>query len=132
MKKLGARSIEDIRLDRVKVYAVATVDAAIGPLISETAIKLMDDGDTYARRHILRAFGKSETWKLRSPQTWWQHLKHDLRRRWPRLFGWLRVRYEEVMFDSGWVEPELSARLQAAKHVVIPYVCPPALRTFRA
>jgi hypothetical protein len=121
---------EEIRLECVRVYSQTTIDAEMLQFIkTQEGMRMLEYEDAVARRHILTCFGKKETWRFKAPSTWWQHLKLALRARWPRLFRRLSVRYSETTFDSGWVVPELSAKV-ASKYLVIPYVTKPAHNIF--
>lgn len=121
---------EEIVLDRVRTYRVYTIDADVvlerlGKNIKTSEMMLMMEEDAYQKRYLLDQFGKTEAWEVKTPATWWQHLKLALRTKWPRLFKRLKVRQIGVRFDSGWVCPELRAKV-AAKHFVVPYVIGPA------
>jgi hypothetical protein len=87
------------------------------------AWQLLEYEDAYAKRHILRCFGKGSRIRLECPETWWQHLKLALRRRWPRLFGRLRVHMTAVEHETGAVIANLPAPIRADR-VVIPYLMP--------
>ncbi len=124
------KNYEEIMLDRVRLYSQTTIDAELLPLIkTEEGMRLLEYEDAVARRHILSGFGKHEEWQFKAPATWWEHLKMTLRRRWPRLFVKLKVRYDVTRFDSGWVCPELRAKV-GVNRLVIPYVTKPDHYTF--
>jgi len=123
--------IKTVTLDRVTVYTQQVVEAELMHHISaDERMKLLEYEDAYARRHILRMFGKTVRTECRSPATWWQHLKLALRTRWPRLFRRLRVEYHVEGFDSGAVVTGLQHQI-GARHMVIPYALPVEWRTER-
>ena len=120
------RPIETITLDRVRLYAESYVDVEIAKLIEVSnphAMQRLAHEDMCARRHILSAFGKTETFEFRCPETWWQHVKLAARERWPRLFKRIVVRYRVARVDSGAVALGLP-KPTASRYTFIPYVMP--------
>lgn len=79
-----SKSIQRVELERVTVYSETRIDAEIGHLIraqDPAAMQMLAYGDEYARRHILRTFGRRATFEFRAPASWWQHFKLALRTR---------------------------------------------------
>jgi len=116
--------IQTLILDCVQVTNQTKVDATLMSHIkTEDRMQLLAYEDSYARRTILRAFGKSARLEMSCPATWWQHVKHALKERWPRLFRWLRPQYRQEYAETGAVVAGLEPI--AASHMVIPYVIAP-------
>lgn len=88
-------------------------------------MQLLEHEDMYARRHILRCFGKSARLRMECPTTWWDHLKQTLRRKWPRAFHRLQARVTVVEQETGAVLADIPYEIRA-NHWVIPYVMEPA------
>lgn len=115
-----------VTLDPVRLYHQTVIDAHLMHRIKlqEMAMRPLEDADAYARRHLLRCFGRSGRAELSCPATWWEHLKATLQRRWPRLFGRLRVSWRHERVETGAVVADLEP-LAAAGRMVIPYMLPP-------
>lgn len=113
--------VERITLDRIDLVHEQT--------ISELALKQAQvevERDVMCRdlvvRGLLRGLGRKETIEMSCPETWWQHLKQALRRRWPRLFGWLTARVVTKRVDVGAIVAELEAAFPSK--TIVPYSVP--------
>jgi hypothetical protein len=119
----------EILLDRVQVYATERIECELEQLYSRKEPRISEGFDGVEVRHMIRGWGKTSRITLRCPATWWQHLRLALRERWPRLFGRLAVRFDEVIAENGAIVTGLTRKLGGA-HLVIPYAVPVARRPF--
>lgn len=119
--------LKTVTLDQISVVAQSTVDAQMLKHCSASErMQLLANEDAYARRQILRCFGRTAKITMECPATWWQHLKLALRSAWPRIFGRLRVRQRRLELETGAVIADLPNQVRA-RYAVIPYVSPEAL-----
>lgn len=130
-------AMQTVMLDRVTVIHQTIVDAEIGGMLKsqnptrrDMALRLLEEEDAYARRLVLRAFGKTETYEIKTPRTWWQHIKLALRTRWPRLFRRLEVDWLVQRIDTGAVVAGLPKDL-GADRFAIPYTLGPQIPLVR-
>lgn len=122
---MGSLAVSEVRLDRVEVQSHQEVtDLAMEHIRFDEQRDIMSRSTRVSA--ILRAFGKTERIELSAPETWWQHLKHALRAKWPRLFRWLRIRMVKRSVDAGAIVAGLHAPL-GARHAIVPYLLPSKL-----
>lgn len=119
----------EVVLDRVQVYAAERIEGALAEIYSRTPPRISESFDGVEVRHMIRGWGKTSRITLRCPATWWQHLRLALRERWPRLFGRLAVRFDEVIAENGAIVTGLRSKIGGA-HLVIPYAGPVVCRPF--
>lgn len=136
----------DLVLERVTLYTTERIDAlAIDAaraaddryLLDRLELKgprICQDEDAVEFRRVFRGFGKKSRQTMRCPSTWWQHLKLALRTRWPRIFGRMAVRFDEVALETGVLIAGLPDTLKEQRRMgskyIIPYTVDPASRTF--
>lgn len=116
--------IKEIQLERVTIYTTERINSYLEPRIKRSELRLCEDQDAYEFRRIFRGFGKIDRKTITCPSTWWQHLKLALRRKWPRLFGRLAVRMDEVIVEAGAVVNGLNEKI-GGRYYVIPYTMDP-------
>src|ERR1051325_2712045 len=112
-----------VRLDAVR-FTTLEIVSMVRPMYSEDPEPLRaPHADELHIRHMIHAWGRTCREELRCPSTWWQHLKHTLRKRWPRLFWRLTVRYDVSIAENGAIVSDLD-RTIGAQHRIIPYRMP--------
>lgn len=133
-------------LERITLYSTETVDAAMIEaaqaandryVLDRLELKgprVCEHQDAIEFRRVFRGFGKKSTQTMRCPSSWWQHLKLALRSRWPRIFGAIGVRFDEVRIETGVLIAGLPDTLKEQRRLgsryVIPYTLEPASRSF--
>jgi hypothetical protein len=144
---VSSRAIHhDLVLERVTLYTVERIDrqaieaaraADDRYLIDRLELKgprICEHEDAFEFRRVFRGFGKKSRQTMRCPATWWQHLKLALRTRWPRIFGRIAVRFDEIALETGALIAGLPDTLKEQRcmgaRYIIPYTVEPASRSF--
>jgi hypothetical protein len=123
------------RIDQLAIEAARAADDRY--LLDRLELKgprICEHEDAVEFRRTFRGFGKKSRQTMRCPSTWWQHIKLALRTRWPRIFGQIAVRFDEVTLETGALIAGLPDTLKDQRRMgakyVIPYTVEPASRSF--
>lgn len=126
-----------ITLERIVLYTTEVADADDAYLVEHLrnlGTRICDHEDAVEFRRRFVGYGRRSKQTMRCPSTWWQHLKLALRLRWPRLFGRLAVRFDEVVLETGALIaglPDTVKDKAPGGLWIIPYTAEPRSLTFR-
>jgi hypothetical protein len=115
-----AGPIETVSFERVELVSRKVVSDALSDKVKFDEMRLADIRATELST-FLRGFGKTARFEFACPATWWQHIKHALRSRFPRLFGRLKVKQRREVIDTGVVLAGIPEWV-GARQAVIPYL----------